>query len=161
MIVEWTEISPNPKEAPGHFTGKEALRIPDKPIPRHTVFFIPKNSPNLPGQTQRQQALQKQQTSRANSRYSMIKQTPIVKHEILTSTRSVHFAMNSLGPHKRNLARSQDRVSSRCLNRRNSQRTTLRLSKPLPAHVLSVYIYKHASAHLTLRNSDLEPSLYQ
>ena len=37
--VEWTEIPPNPKEAPGYFTGKEALRIPDKSIPRYKLFW--------------------------------------------------------------------------------------------------------------------------
>ena len=37
--VEWTEIPPNHKEAPGYFTGKEALRIPDKSIPRYKLFW--------------------------------------------------------------------------------------------------------------------------
>ena len=37
--VEWTEIPPNQKEAPGYFTGKEALRIPDKSIPRYKLFW--------------------------------------------------------------------------------------------------------------------------
>ena len=37
--VDWTEIPPNPKEAPGFFTGKEALRIPDKSIPRYKLFW--------------------------------------------------------------------------------------------------------------------------
>ncbi|CAF9940840.1 actin-like protein arp8 [Imshaugia aleurites] len=37
--VDWTEIPANPKEAPGFLTGKEALRIPDKSIPRYKLFW--------------------------------------------------------------------------------------------------------------------------
>ena len=96
---------------------------------------------SLRGQAQQPQALQRQQTSRENSQNSMIQQTPSVEDGILTNTRNAQSTMNSLGPHKRNLARSQERVSSYYLNRSNYQPTTLRLYKNLPAQVWPVYIY--------------------
>ena len=37
--VDWTDVSTNPKEAPGFLTGKEALRIPDKSVPRYKLFW--------------------------------------------------------------------------------------------------------------------------
>ena len=39
LRIDWTEIPPDPKEAPNYFTGKEALRIPDKSIPRYKLFW--------------------------------------------------------------------------------------------------------------------------
>ena len=37
--VDWTEIPAGPKERLGYLTGKEALRIPDKSIPRYKLFW--------------------------------------------------------------------------------------------------------------------------
>ena len=39
LRIDWTEIPRNPAEAPGSFTGKEALRIPDNSIPRYRLFW--------------------------------------------------------------------------------------------------------------------------
>lgn len=41
--VEWTELPANPKDAPEHFTGKEALRIPDHSNPRYKLFWPIRN----------------------------------------------------------------------------------------------------------------------
>ena len=39
LHIDWTEMPANPREAPGYFTGKEALRIPDKSNPRYKLFW--------------------------------------------------------------------------------------------------------------------------
>lgn len=39
LRIDWTEIPSNPKEAPGYFTAKEALRIPDNSKPRYKLFW--------------------------------------------------------------------------------------------------------------------------
>ena len=39
LRVDWTEIPRNPKDAPAFFTGKDALRIPDKSTPRYKLFW--------------------------------------------------------------------------------------------------------------------------
>lgn len=39
MRIEWTEIPPNPKDAPEYFTGQAALRIPDNSNPRYRLFW--------------------------------------------------------------------------------------------------------------------------
>ena len=39
LRIDWTEIAANPQDAPGYFTGKEALRIPDKSNPRYKLFW--------------------------------------------------------------------------------------------------------------------------
>jgi actin-related protein 8 len=39
MRIDWTEIPPNSKDAPGYFTGNEALRIPDGSNPRYKLFW--------------------------------------------------------------------------------------------------------------------------
>ena len=39
MRIDWTEIPSSSKAAPGYFTGKEALRIPDGSNPRYKLFW--------------------------------------------------------------------------------------------------------------------------
>lgn len=39
LRVDWTEIPKNAKDAPAFFTGKDALRIPDKSKPRYKLFW--------------------------------------------------------------------------------------------------------------------------
>ncbi len=39
LRIDWTELPSSPKEAPGYFTGKEALRIPDNSNPRYRLFW--------------------------------------------------------------------------------------------------------------------------
>lgn len=39
LRIDWTEIPSNPKQAPEFYTGKEALRIPDKSNPRYKLFW--------------------------------------------------------------------------------------------------------------------------
>ena len=39
LRIDWTEIPKNLKEAPDFFTGKEALRIPDRSNPRYKLFW--------------------------------------------------------------------------------------------------------------------------
>ena len=39
LHIEWTEIPADPEHAPGYFTGKEALRIPEKSNPRYKLFW--------------------------------------------------------------------------------------------------------------------------
>lgn len=39
LRIDWTEIPPKSKDAPGYFTGKEALRIPDRSNPRYKLFW--------------------------------------------------------------------------------------------------------------------------
>lgn len=39
LRIDWTELPNNPKDAPGYFTGKEALRIPDTSNPRYKLFW--------------------------------------------------------------------------------------------------------------------------
>jgi len=39
LRIDWTEIPPNPKDAPGFITGKDALRIPDNSTPRYKLFW--------------------------------------------------------------------------------------------------------------------------
>ena len=39
LRIDWTEIAANPQDAPGYFTGKEALRIPDKSNPIYKLFW--------------------------------------------------------------------------------------------------------------------------
>lgn len=39
LRIDWTEIPENPRAAPGFFTGKEALRIPDDSKPRYRLFW--------------------------------------------------------------------------------------------------------------------------
>lgn len=39
LRVDWTELPNNPRDAPGYFTGKEALRIPDTSNPRYKLFW--------------------------------------------------------------------------------------------------------------------------
>lgn len=39
LRIDWTELPANPKDAPGFFTGKEALRIPEKSDPRYKLFW--------------------------------------------------------------------------------------------------------------------------
>lgn len=41
--VEWTEIPPNPREAPEYFTGQAALRIPEESNPRYKLFWPIRN----------------------------------------------------------------------------------------------------------------------
>lgn len=39
LRIDWTELPLNPKEAPEHISGKEALRIPDKSKPRYKLYW--------------------------------------------------------------------------------------------------------------------------
>lgn len=39
LRIDWTELSNNRKDAPGYFTGKAALRIPDTSNPRYKLFW--------------------------------------------------------------------------------------------------------------------------
>ena len=39
LRIDWTEIGPDPKNAPDILTGKEALRIPDNSKPRYKLFW--------------------------------------------------------------------------------------------------------------------------
>lgn len=39
LRVDWTELPNNRKDAPGYFTGKAALRIPDTSNPRYKLFW--------------------------------------------------------------------------------------------------------------------------
>lgn len=39
LRIDWTDIPRNHAEAPGYFTGNEALRIPDKSSPRYKLFW--------------------------------------------------------------------------------------------------------------------------
>lgn len=39
LRIDWTELPNNPRDAPGYFTGKEALRIPDTSNPRYKLFW--------------------------------------------------------------------------------------------------------------------------
>lgn len=39
LRVDWTEIPPNPRDAPAFFTGKDALRVPDNSNPRYKLFW--------------------------------------------------------------------------------------------------------------------------
>ena len=43
LRIDWTELPSNPDHAPGYFTGKEALRIPDKSEPRYKLFWPLRN----------------------------------------------------------------------------------------------------------------------
>ncbi len=37
--IDWTELPPNPKQAPDFFTGHEALRIPEDSRPKYRLFW--------------------------------------------------------------------------------------------------------------------------
>ena len=39
LQIDWTEIPKDPRAAPGHICGHEALRIPDKSVPRYKLFW--------------------------------------------------------------------------------------------------------------------------
>ena len=39
LRIDWTEIPPDPAQAPDYFTGKEALRIPDLSKPRYKLYW--------------------------------------------------------------------------------------------------------------------------
>ncbi|KAL2355511.1 actin-related protein [Cryomyces antarcticus] len=39
LRIDWTELPPNPKDAPAFFTGQAALRIPEKSRPRYKLFW--------------------------------------------------------------------------------------------------------------------------
>ncbi|KAI4163887.1 MAG: hypothetical protein LQ342_002384 [Letrouitia transgressa] len=39
LRIDWTEVPEDPDLAPGHYTGKDALRIPDKSSPRYKLFW--------------------------------------------------------------------------------------------------------------------------
>ena len=39
LRIDWTEIPVDPKDAPGYYTGKEALRIPDTSTPRYKLYW--------------------------------------------------------------------------------------------------------------------------
>ncbi len=39
LRIDWTELPNNPNDAPGYFTGKAALRIPDTSNPRYKLFW--------------------------------------------------------------------------------------------------------------------------
>ncbi|KAI9721104.1 MAG: hypothetical protein M1812_002585 [Candelaria pacifica] len=39
LRIDWTELPPNPRKAPGFFTGHAALRIPDQSQPRYKLFW--------------------------------------------------------------------------------------------------------------------------
>lgn len=39
LRIDWTEIPADPKDAPDIITGKDALRIPEKSIPRYRLFW--------------------------------------------------------------------------------------------------------------------------
>ena len=39
LRIDWTEIPAQPEKAPGYYTGKEALRIPDNSNPRYKLFW--------------------------------------------------------------------------------------------------------------------------
>ncbi|KAF2006986.1 actin-like ATPase domain-containing protein [Amniculicola lignicola CBS 123094] len=41
--IDWTEIPPNPNNAPQFFTGHDALRIPEKSNPRYKLFWPIRN----------------------------------------------------------------------------------------------------------------------
>ena len=43
LRIDWTEIPPDSGQAPGYYTGKEALRIPDRSKPRYKLFWPLRN----------------------------------------------------------------------------------------------------------------------
>ena len=74
------------------------------------------------------------------------KELSTYQDDILTNAGNLRLTMKSACSHKRNLAGSQDRASSRHPDRRNRQPTILRFRTPTGTDVTGIYIYERLCA---------------